>query len=221
MAKRIGVILSGCGVMDGSEIHEAVITLLSIDRAGAEAVCMAPNVDQMHVINHLTGEEMKGERRNVLVESARIARGKIRDIREVRADELDGLILPGGYGVAKNLCDFAVKGENCTVNPDVARLIREMVQAQKPVGVVCIAPALMAKVAQEAGLRTRLTIGSDPQTAQAIQHMGSEHVEACVTDIVVDTDHKIVSTPAYMLAQRISEAAEGIEKLVRQVIDLA
>ena len=130
--KKIGVILSGCGVYDGSEIHEAVATLLAIERAGAEAVCMAPNVDQMHVINHLTGEEMKGEKRNVLVEAARIARGKIKDIREVSAADLDGLFIPGGFGAAKNLSDFAVTGENCKVHPEVARLVKDFRQKNKP-----------------------------------------------------------------------------------------
>ncbi len=134
MAKKIGVVLSGCGVYDGSEIHEAVITLLAIDRAGAEAVCMAPDIAQMHVVNHLTGEAAAGEKRNVLVESARIARGKIRDIKEVKAADFDALIFPGGFGAAKNLCDFAVKGAACDVNPEVARLVRETLEGKKPLG---------------------------------------------------------------------------------------
>jgi enhancing lycopene biosynthesis protein 2 len=220
-SKKIGVVLSGCGVMDGAEIHESVITLLAIDRAGAQAVCMAPDIDQAGVANHLTGKEVSRERRNVLVESARIARGKIKDIKDVRAADLDAVILPGGYGAAKNLCDFDVKGENCHVQPDVDRLLREMLKARKPIGVVCIAPALMAKVAQESGMTIRLTIGNDPGTATALKKMGVEHVNAPVTDIVVDKAHKIVSTPAYMLAQRISEAATGIEKLVDAVIGMA
>jgi enhancing lycopene biosynthesis protein 2 len=220
-SKRIGVVLSGSGVMDGAEIHESVLALLAVDREGAQAVCMAPNMEQLHVINHLTNNEVPGEKRNVLVEAARIARGNIRDIKEVKADELDALIFPGGYGAAKNLCDFAVKGENCHVQPDVVRLLREMVKAQKPIGVVCIAPALMAKVAQESGIKIKLTIGNDPGTARTLQKMGIEHVNAPVTDIVVDEPHKIVSTPAYMLARRISEAAVGIEKLVKKVLELA
>lgn len=221
MAKRIGVVLSGCGVMDGAEIHESVATLLAIDRSGAQAVCMAPNMDQMHVINHLTGEEVPGERRNVLQEAARIARGQIKDIKLIRSAELDGLILPGGYGAVKNLSDFAVKAENCHVQPDLARLLREMFRDRKPIGVICIAPAVMAKMAQEAGATIRLTIGKDRDTAAAIQKMGIEHVEAEVSDIVIDDTHKIISTPAYMLASRISDAATGIEKLVRAVIDRA
>lgn len=219
--KKIGVVLSGCGVMDGSEIHESVMTLLAIDRAGAQAVCMAPNIEQAGVTNHLTGKEVSGERRNVLVESARIARGKIQDVKEVRAVDLDAVILPGGYGAAKNLCDFAVKGEHCHVQPDVARLLRDMLKAQKPIGVICIAPALMGKVAQETGETITLTIGNDTGTSSALKKMGVTHVEKPVTEIVVDRQHKIVSTPAYMLAQRISEAATGVEKLVGAVIEMA
>lgn len=143
---KVGVILSGCGVYDGAEIHESVITLLALNRAGAEVQCMAPDMDQLHVINHLTGEEVEGEKRNVLVEAARIARGDIVNLATVSSDELDALIFPGGFGAAKNLCDFAVKGTECTVHPDVLRLTREMVSQKKPVGVVCIAPSLMAKV---------------------------------------------------------------------------
>lgn len=219
MAKKIGVVLSGCGVMDGSEIHESVLTLLAIDRAGAEAVCMAPNTRQHHVINHLTGEESKGEVRNVLVESARIARGKVRDIAGVKAKDLDALIFPGGYGAAKNLCDYAFKGPDCTVHPDVARLAREVHAAGKPIGVICIAPVIAGKVLGDE--KPRITIGTDKNTAKDIEKMGAKHVACPVTEFVVDKERKLVSTPAYMLAQSIKEAAEGIEKLVKQVITLA
>lgn len=217
---KVGVVLSGCGVYDGSEIHEAVITLLALDRAGAEALCMAPDIDQMHVVNHLTGTAAEGEKRNVLVESARIARGKIRNIKDVRSTEIDALIFPGGFGAAKNLCDFAVKGPQCEIHPEVARLVREIVQAKKPLAAVCIAPALLSKVLGQDGLAHKLTIGTDPDTAKALEAMGSTH-EACpVTEFVVDRENKIVSTPAYMLAGRISEAAEGIEKTVRALLEL-
>ncbi len=221
MAKRVGVVLSGCGVMDGSEIHEAVITLLALDRAGAQAICMAPNSDQMNVMNHATGAEAVGERRNVLAESARIARGNVRDLKTVRAADVDAVILPGGYGAAKNLSDFAVKAENCHVQPDLAQLLRELLRDRKPIGVICIAPAIMAKMAQEAGIRVRLTIGRDPATAAVLRKMNIDQVDAGVDEIVIDAQHKIVSTPAYMLAQRISEAATGIEKLVHAVLQMA
>ncbi|MBW2451681.1 MAG: isoprenoid biosynthesis glyoxalase ElbB [Deltaproteobacteria bacterium] len=220
MAKQIGVILSGCGVYDGSEIHEAVITLLAIDRAGAEAVCMAPNIEQMHVINHLKGEPADGETRNVLVESARIARGNIKDLADVTADSLDALILPGGFGAAKNLCDFAVKGAACTVNPDVARLVRDMVNAKKPVAAVCIAPTVLSRVLGDDKLPHELTIGNDQQTAEALTEMGSKHVACPVNNFVIDKANKLISSPAYMLAGSISEAAEGIEKTVNALIEL-
>ncbi len=219
--KKIGVILSGCGVYDGSEIHEAVITLLAIDRAGAEAVCMAPDIDQMHVVNHLTGEPAPGEKRNVLVESARIARGKIRNLKEVKASDIDALILPGGFGAAKNLCDFAVKGADCAVQTEVARLVKDVVKAKKPLAAVCIAPALVSRVLGNEKLAHRLTIGTDQGTAQALEKMGSAHVSCPVTEFVVDKENHLVSTPAYMLAGRISEAAEGIEKTVKALLEMA
>jgi len=218
MAKKIGVVLAGCGVYDGSEIHEAVITLLAIDRAGAEAVCMAPNVNQMHVINHISGEPMAGDSRNVLIESARIARGNIKDIEQVKATDIDALILPGGFGAAKNLCDFAIKGADCTVNPEVARLVKEIVAAKKPLAAVCIAPALIAKVLGD--LAPKLTIGTDADTANALESMGAEHVNCPVREFIVDREHRLVSTPAYMLAGRISEAAEGIEKTVKTLLEM-
>ena len=214
---RVGVVLSGCGVNDGAEIHESVITMLALDRAGVDIVLMAPNIDQLHVINHYTGSEMD-ESRNVLMESARIARGKIRDMAEVHASDVDALIFPGGFGVVKNLCDYAMAGTDCSVNPDVKRLATDVHKAGKPIGVICIAPAMFAKILQGAGDTVELTIGTDEQTSSDINSMGSNHVSCPVEDIVIDKKNKVVSTPAYMLAQRISEAAEGIEKLVKEVL---
>ena len=214
---RVGVVLSGCGVHDGAEIHESIITMLALDRAGVDMVLMAPNIDQLHVINHYTGSEMD-ESRNVLMESARIARGKIRDMAEVHASDVDALIFPGGFGVVKNLCDYAMAGTDCSVNPDVKRLATDVHKAGKPIGVICIAPVMFAKVMQGAGDSVEMTIGTDEQTSSDINSMGSNHVSCPVEDIVIDKKNKIVSTPAYMLAQRISEAAEGIEKLVKEVL---
>ncbi len=218
MGVKIGVLLSGCGVFDGSEIHEAVLTLLALDRAGAEIVCMAPNMDQYHVINHLTQEEMP-EKRNVLIESARIARGDIRDIKRVKASDVDGLIIPGGFGAAKNLCDFAFKGPDATVHPEVLRLLRELVEANKPIGAICIAPALITKAL--ADKKPEVTIGNDPDTAKAIETMGGVHHTCSVDNFHVDEKNKIVTTPAYMLGPSIKHVAEGIEKLVNKVIELA
>jgi enhancing lycopene biosynthesis protein 2 len=220
MAKRIGVLLSGCGVMDGSEIHEAVLTLQAIDSLGAEAVCMAPNVEQLHVVNHATGQPVEGQSRNIMVEAARIARGKIQDLASVKADDIDALVLPGGYGAAKNLCTYAVDGVDCTVNPEVDRLIREVNRAGKPICAICIAPVVVAKVLGK-DVSPTLTIGSDPDTAMHIEQMGANHANSPVRECVVDRENKIVSTPAYMLAQSIGEAAAGIEKAVRELGDMA
>jgi enhancing lycopene biosynthesis protein 2 len=217
---RIGVVLSGCGVMDGSEIHEAVITLLEIANQDAEAICIAPDISQMHVIDHQKGSPTS-ETRNVLTESARIARGEARDIREIRADDLDAIIIPGGYGAAKNLCDFATAGAACTVDAGVERLVLDMHAAGKPIGAICIAPAMIARIFGKAGKRVELTIGSDAETAGAIVEMGAEHVQRRVEEAHVDSENKIVSTPAYMLGPGIGEVAKGIAACVREVLRLA
>ncbi|NBA94342.1 isoprenoid biosynthesis glyoxalase ElbB [Pseudomonas sp. R5(2019)] len=216
MTKKVAVILSGCGVYDGAEIHESVITLLRLDQRGAKVQCFAPNVPQMHVINHLTGEEMP-ESRNVLVESARIARGEVKDIREADANDFDALIVPGGFGSAKNLSNFAVQGCGCTVHPDVLALAEAFAEAGKPVGLICISPALAAKIY---GPGVVCTIGHDAATSAAIVKMGGTHEECDVSEIVEDTARKLVSTPAYMLAKSIGEAASGINKLVDRVLEL-
>jgi enhancing lycopene biosynthesis protein 2 len=218
MKKKIGVVLSGCGVYDGSEIHEAVLTLLAIDRNGAEAVCMAPDMELAEV-DHLAGQPT-GARRNVLVESARIARGKIRNIAGVKAAELDAIVFPGGFGAAKNLCDFAQKGADASIQPDVARLLREMAVARKPIGAICIAPALIAATLGKE-YAPEVTIGNDEGTATAINATGSKHLNCPVREFVIDSKNRIVSTPAYMLAGCISEAADGIEKAVKAVIEMA
>ncbi len=219
MAKKVGVVLSGCGVFDGSEIHEAVLTLLALDRQGVESMCMAPDVNQMHVVNHLS-QEATDETRNVLVESARIARGKIQDIKDVKASDMDALMFPGGFGAAKNLCDFATKGKDCEINPEVERLVKEILDAKKPLAAVCIAPALVAKITGKQGLKAKVTIGTDEDTAKAIEAMGTEHISCQVTEVTVDKEHKIITGPAYMLATRISEVADGIENVVKELLAL-
>lgn len=219
MAKKVGVVLSGCGVFDGAEIHESVITILALDRAGAEMVFCAPDREQMHVVNHHTGEVAEGESRNVRVESARIARGPVRDVAQVKAEELDALIFPGGFGAAKNLCTFAVAGADCDVDPGVAALVREVHAQGKPIAAVCIAPALLAKVLGSEG--PNLTIGNDAGTAGAMESLGANHVACPVSEFVVDRDRKLITSPAYMLAGSISEAAEGIEKTVEALLEMA
>lgn len=217
MEKRVGVLLSGCGVFDGAEIHEAVITLLMLDRAGATAVCMAPDIEQHHVINHLTQEET-GEKRNVLVESARIARGDIKAVKDIKASDLDALIMPGGLGAAQNLSDFAFKGADATVNLEVKRILNEMVSMNKPVGALCIAPATLTKAL--ADKHPEVTIGNDMGTSAALEAMGGRHIECTVEMAHVDRVNKIVTTPAYMLGPGIKDIAKGIEKLVNEVLAL-
>ncbi len=217
MAKKVGVLLSGCGVFDGSEIHETVLTLLAIDRAGAEIVCMAPNMDQFNVINHLTRKET-GEKRNVLVESARIARGKIRNLTDVHASDLDALILPGGFGAIVNLSNFAAKGSDVSVHPEVERILQEMNSAGKPIGAICISPVLLAKALLNK--KPEVTIGNDQETASAIETMGGKHTACAVDMICIDKKNRLVTTPAYMLGPGIKDVAIGIEKLVDQVISM-
>ncbi len=217
MAKKIGVLLAGCGVYDGSEIHEATLTLYFLDVHGAEIVCLAPDKDQMHVVDHLAGKPAAGTR-NVLRESARIARGAIRDVKSAKAAELDGIIIPGGFGAAKNLCTFAVDGAQCKSDPDVARLLKEMHSAGKPIGALCIAPALIANIFGALGVE--VTIGSDKGTAEALQQMGAKHKTASVHEIVVDEKNRIVTTPCYMTARSIKEVGIGAEKVVCKVLEM-
>lgn len=209
------VVLSGCGVYDGTEIHEAVLTLLAIDRAGGTAACFAPDREQMHVVNHLTGEAT-AKSRNVLVESARIARGRISPLTAFQAADFDALIFPGGFGAAKNLSSFAVDGPGCSVDADVAAAITAMHQAGKPIGALCIAPALLAKVLG----KVSLTIGSDAGTAAALEAMGATH---CLTDhaeVVVDRTHKVVTSPCYMLDASIGQVADGAAATVEAILKL-
>lgn len=212
--KKIAVILSGCGVFDGAEIHEAVLTLHAIEKEGATWHCFAPNIDQLHVVNHFTGEVTE-ESRNVLVESARIARGNVQDVKQLVAQDFDALIVPGGFGAAKNLTTFAVAQADCQINEDVKTACLSFAQANKPAGYMCIAPVIIPMVYAS---QAKGTIGNDEGTAGAFQQLGGAHQECPVNDIVIDDKHNIVSTPAYMLAGSISEANSGIEHLVKEII---
>ena len=219
MSKRVGVILSGCGVMDGTEIHEAVATMLALDRADAEIVCLAPNKDQADVVNHLSTTP-QGEKRNVLIEAARIARGNVKDIKSVGAGDVDAVVLPGGFGAAKNLSSFATEGADCKVDPDVEKFLRDVHSAGKPIAALCIAPAVIARIFGRE-LNPELTIGTDEGTAKALESMGAKHVSTPVSDIVVDRKNKIVTTACYMLATRIREVADGAEKAVKAMLEMA
>ncbi|TMP31589.1 isoprenoid biosynthesis protein ElbB [Pseudoalteromonas rubra] len=215
--KQVAIILSGCGVFDGAEIHESVLTMLHLERLGASYQCFAPDVQQHHVINHLTGEE-QDEQRNVRVEAARIARGEVADLATLDASAFDALILPGGFGVAKNLSDFAFKGAESSILETLKASCQAFNQLGKPIAYLCIAPALIGHI-HPAG--TLATIGNDEATAQAVEALGASHVACGVSEIVVDDNHKVISTPAYMLAGSISEASSGIEKAVQKLLELA
>lgn len=215
--KKVAIILSGCGVFDGAEIHESVLTMLAVAKRGASYQCFAPDIPQLHVVNHLSGEVADGETRNVLVESARIARGDVKPLTELNVDDFDLLLVPGGFGAAKNLCDFALKGADATINEAVLSACKAFASAGKPAGYACIAPSLMAGVY---GDGVKLTIGHDQDTAAALRHMGAEHVNQPVDGVVVDSERKVVSTPAYMLAQSITEAEASINNMVEHVFSL-
>jgi enhancing lycopene biosynthesis protein 2 len=215
--KKVGVLLSGCGVFDGAEIHEAVLTLLYLDQQGAEIVCMAPDIHQAQVINHLTQQPVN-ETRNVLVEAARIARGDIKNLADVTAGQIDALILPGGFGAAKNLSEFAFKGPGGSVNDQVKRILDEMIKAGKPIGALCIAPATVGMALKEKA--PTMTIGKEEGVIGALAALGVKHQLCAVSDIVVDETHKIVTSPAYMLGPGIKDVAVGIEKLVKKVLAL-
>lgn len=211
--KQVAVILSGCGVYDGAEIHESVLTLLAIAKQGAEYIIFAPNTNQHHVINHLKGEPTE-ETRNVLVEAARIARGTIKPLSEFTATNFDALVLPGGFGAAKNLSSLAFDGPNCSVETETARAVKETHAAGKPIGALCIAPAVIAKILGE----VTVTIGQDEGTAQAIEAMGGNHMTTDHGEVIVDEANKIATTPCYMLDANILQIAEGAENVVKEVM---
>ncbi len=213
--KKFAVIIAGCGVFDGAEIHESVLALLAIDRNGAKYRIFAPDIPQHHVINHFTGQVMH-ESRNVLVEGARIARGEISSLKEFRPADYDGLLLPGGFGAAKNLSTWAYDGDACKVDPDVEKAILGMLEIKKPVGAMCISPVILAKLVPG----TNLTTGNDKSSGSFIEKMGSKYTPATHGEVVVDGERKILSTPAYMLDATISQVAEGAENLVRGMLKL-
>ncbi len=213
--KKIAVLLSGNGVFDGAEIHEATLTLYSIVKNGATYEIFAPNIEQHHVVNHITGEEMP-EKRNVLIESARIARGKINDLASFSASDFDALILPGGFGAAKNLSSFAFDGADCKVNLDVEKAIRAMIDQKKPVGALCIAPVIIAKLLG----KVELTIGQDKGTADAVKKLGATHVETTHGEVVIDKKNKIVTTPCYMLDANIAQIGDGANIVVKTILEL-
>jgi len=217
---KVGVVLSGCGHQDGTEIHEAVFTLHALEKAGSEAIIMAPDMDQFHVINHLNGNEEISESRNILVESARIARGKVVDVASVSGHQLDALIFPGGTGMAKNIFDYSMAGINCTIISDVQRLVVEILEADKPLGAICIAPVMVAKVLEYLGRTGTVTGGFNVEINNDIKAMGINTIEVGAEEIVIDKENKIVTTPAYVEAKSMNESFMGIEKLVNKILDM-
>jgi enhancing lycopene biosynthesis protein 2 len=219
--KKIAVVLSGCGVFDGTEIHEAVLTLLAIEEEGASWHCFAPNIEQMHVINHSTGNVEEGETRNVFVESARISRGgeKISELDEYDPTDFDAIVFPGGFGGAKNLSDFAVRGGEAEVQASVTNAVRSTHAMSKPIGFICITPASVGALTL-GGDGVELTIGNDPDTASAVVQCGAKHTDCPVENVVVDFENKVVSTPAYMLGPGVSDVRKGISNLVNEVLKL-
>lgn len=213
--KKVAVVLSGCGVFDGAEIHESVLSLLALDRQGAAYQCFAPDIPQHHVINHITGDEM-AETRNVLIEASRIARGNIQPLAGFDAAAYDALLLPGGFGAAKNLSTLAFEGPECKVNADLNSAVTAMVAAGKPIGALCIAPAVIAKILEGA----KVTIGSDAGTIGAIEAMGGNHQETTHGEVVIDERLKLVTSPCYMLDATISQIADGAENAVRALLGL-
>jgi len=218
MSARVGVVLSGCGVMDGSEIHEAVSILVALDRRGAKIECIAPDIPQRDVVNHLTNKP-EDKSRNVMQEAARIARGKIKNIADVSADDFDALIFPGGFGAAKNISTFATDGANCTIEKNVEKLFRAMHAAGKPIGLACIAPVIAAKIL--GNHHPKLTLGSDPKMAKTMEAMGATHHPAGDVDVVVDEEHRLVSTPCYMNDVGPWIVYQGAERMVEEVLRLA
>lgn len=218
--KKFLVILAGCGAKDGAEIHESVITLLAIDKEGAEYQCAAPNIKQHHVLNFIDNSEINQER-NVLIEAARIARGDILDLATVSMDDYAGLILPGGFGAAKNLCSFAFDGVNATINPELKRIINEAYDSKKPIAAICIAPVLVALALAEKNPNIILTLGTDPSANKNLEDIGVRSKECLTTAFVKDSENRILSSPAYMHNARISELEKGISQCIKAAIEMA
>lgn len=212
--KKFAVILCGCGSMDGSEIHESVMTMLAIDRHECSYTLFAPDGNQAQVINHYTKEIME-ENRNMLVESARIARGDIHPLTEYNAEDFDALILPGGFGAAKNLFTYAFDGIKAKVDPEVERVIRSTFKLKKPIGALCIAPVLLAKVLKN----ITVTVGSDPDTVSDVEKMGAHHINTQQTEVIADKQNMIFSTPCYMLPATIADIADSAENLISSILE--
>ena len=219
--KKIAVVLAGCGVKDGSEIHEAVATLLAIKKNNADYICFAPNKSQYNVVNHSINKTVENENRNMLVESARISRGKIKDLKEYNPDDFDALVFPGGFGVAKNLFTYALDGVECKIDSQVEKMILDTIEKDKPIGAICISPLLVARALRDSNLKPKVTMGNREDLMEAVKAMGGIPVEKKVNEIYYDEVNKIVSTPAYTIGKNIAEIYSGIEKLIEKIIEIS
>ncbi len=218
--KNVAVILSGCGYLDGAEVRESVLTLLALDTAGTSYKVFALDEEQHHVVNHLTGQQVDGDKRNILEESARIARGQIEDVTKLNVEEFDALILPGGFGVAKNMCSFFFDGSNASVNEKIVEIVKDFKDSNKPIGAICISPALIALSIGD--YNPSLTLGNDDDIASEIEKTGAKHEKCATYDCVFDEKNKIITTPAYMDDRaKLSDVYLGISKLVKKVIEIA
>lgn len=213
--KKIAIILSGCGVFDGSEIHEATLAMLAVKQAGCTYEIYAPDKEQADVVNHYTGEAMP-EKRNVLVESARIARKNAKPLGELNAANYDAIVLPGGFGAAKNLCNFAFEGENYTVIPELEKVLLKANELNKPIGAMCIAPVILAKVFKG----SKVTVGQPCDASAAIEKTGSQHVNTTHAQTVTDEKYKLVTTPCYMLDADIAQIYQGATNLIKELLKL-
>ncbi|KAB2808092.1 isoprenoid biosynthesis glyoxalase ElbB [Phaeocystidibacter luteus] len=225
---NIAVLLHGSGVYDGTEIHEAVLTLLAIEEAGHTYACIAPNINQHHVVNHLNGEEMQ-ETRNVLVESARIARGEVKDVSDIHIEDYDALLMPGGFGTAKNFTKWAFEGPDGEIVESIKNLVLGFVSASKPIGALCMSPTTVAKALQGSEFSATLTVGSTEAASpydigaisQGVNSTGAHAEMRTVNEIAVDEKLKIVTAPCYMMEASITEVRNNIKEAVNTVIDLA
>ncbi|KAG8230644.1 hypothetical protein J437_LFUL010661 [Ladona fulva] len=222
---KVAVVLSGSGVYDGTEIHEACATLSHLTREGAEPICYAPDVKQMHVVDHVKGVQSEGENRNVMVESARIARGNIKPLSELKAANVDAVVFPGGFGAAKNLSDFAVNGDSCKLNSEVNHVLKDFHSAKKPIALCCIAPILAAKAIPGVTITLGKTddgSGKWPHAGaiEAATKMGAKVEMKHVNEASVDKKNLIVTSPAFMYDGKFHEVYDGIGVMIKTLMGL-
>lgn len=225
--KNIAVILSGCGVYDGSEIHESVFTLFSIDVLKGKYQCFAPNILQHHVLNHVNGEEMN-ENRNVMIEAARIARGNIMDVSIYDPENFDALVIPGGFGAAKNLTKWAFQGPDGEINENIKDAILQTIKANKPIVGLCMGPTVIAKALEGTGISAKLTVGSSTEKSPydiaaisgGMEKIGAQAEMKSIREFSYDVENKIITAPCYMLEGSISEVQRNIHQTIEKLFEI-